>query len=34
MKAAGDSDGTNWSGCLNRLSASDFELIQIATGSY
>jgi hypothetical protein len=34
MRAAGDSDGTNWGSCLNRLSASDFQLVQIPAGSY
>ncbi len=34
MRAAGDSDGTNWSSCLNRLHASDFELLQIPAGNY
>jgi hypothetical protein len=34
MRAAGDSDGTNWSSCLNRLRASDFELLQIPAGNY
>ena len=34
MKAAGDSDGTSWGSCLNRLSASSFELLQIKAGSY
>jgi hypothetical protein len=34
LVAAGDGDGTNWHSCLNRLSASDFELLQIPSGSY
>ena len=34
MQAAGDSDGTNWSSCLNRLNAANFELIEIPAGSY
>jgi hypothetical protein len=34
LVAAGDGDGTAWHSCLNRLSASDFELIQIPSGSY
>jgi hypothetical protein len=35
MRAAGDADsGGNWHSCLNRLSASDLELIQIRAGTY
>lgn len=34
LQRAGDGDGTNWSSCLNRLSASDFELLAIKPGSY
>jgi hypothetical protein len=34
LVAAGDGDGTAWHSCLNRLGASDFELLQIKAGSY
>lgn len=34
MDAAGDASGTYWNSCLNGLSASSFELIQIAAASY
>jgi len=34
LAAAGDASGTSWHSCLNRLSASDFELLQIKAGSY
>ena len=34
LQAAGDASGTYWHSCFNRLSASDFELIQIPAGSY
>jgi hypothetical protein len=34
LVAAGDGDGTAWHSCLNRLNGSDFELVQITTGSY
>jgi hypothetical protein len=34
LVAAGDAKGTAWQSCLNRLSASDFELIQIKAGAY
>jgi hypothetical protein len=34
LVAAGDGSGTYWHSCLNRLSASDFELIQIKAGMY
>jgi hypothetical protein len=34
LAASGDSSGTYWQSCLNRLSASDFELLQIKAGSY
>lgn len=32
--AAGESSGNYWGSCLNGLSAANFELIQIAAGSY
>ena len=31
--AAGDASGSFWSSCLNRLSASSFELLQIPEGN-
>lgn len=34
LQLAGDGSGTTWRSCLNRLSASDFELLQIKAGSY
>jgi len=34
LNAAGDGSGTTWQSCFNRLSAADFELIQIPSGSY
>jgi hypothetical protein len=34
MQAAGDASGGSWKSCLNRLSASDFELLAIKAGSY
>jgi hypothetical protein len=34
LVASGDASGTSWNSCLNRLSASDFELLQIPAGSY
>jgi hypothetical protein len=34
LTASGDASGTTWQSCLNRLSASDFELLQIKAGSY
>jgi len=34
LTAAGDANGTWWNSCLNHLSASDFELLQIPAGSY
>jgi hypothetical protein len=34
LVAAGDGDGTAWYSCMNRLSSSDFELLQIPSGSY
>lgn len=34
LAASGDASGTSWHSCLNRLSASDFELLQITPGSY
>ena len=34
LVAAGDASGTSWNSCLNHLSASDFELLQIPAGSY
>lgn len=34
LAAAGDASGTSWSSCLNHLSSSDFELLQIQSGSY
>jgi len=34
LVAAGDGKGTYWNSCLNRLTASDFELLQIPAGSY
>jgi hypothetical protein len=34
LLTAGDGDGTAWHSCLNRLDASDFELLQITSGSY
>lgn len=34
LQASGDAAGTYWHSCLNRLSASDFELLQIKAGSY
>jgi len=34
LQAAGDASGSYWHSCFNRLSASDFELIQIPSGSY
>ncbi|HEY2858531.1 MAG TPA: hypothetical protein VGJ21_08950 [Terracidiphilus sp.] len=34
LAAAGDGDGTNWRSCLNRVKASDFELLQIKPGAY
>jgi hypothetical protein len=35
MRAAGDADSSgNWHSCLNRLSASNFELIQVHAGTY
>jgi len=34
LVAAGDATGTYWDSCLNRLSASDFELLQLKAGSY
>jgi hypothetical protein len=34
LVASGDATGTSWDSCLNRLSASDFELLQIKAGSY
>lgn len=30
LNAAGDGSGSNWSSCLNRLGASDFEMLQDA----
>lgn len=32
LRAAGDASGSTWSSCLNRLSASSFELLQIPAG--
>jgi hypothetical protein len=34
LVASGDASGTVWHSCLNRLSPSDFELIQIKAGTY
>jgi hypothetical protein len=38
MVAAGDANGSgknfSWKSCLKKESASDFEVIQIAAGSY
>ena len=34
LTAAGDASGTYWQSCLNRLKASDLELLQIPAGSY
>jgi hypothetical protein len=34
LDASGDASGTYWHSCLNRLSAADFELVQIEAGSY
>jgi hypothetical protein len=34
LVAAGDAKGTAWQSCMNRLKASDFELLQIPSGSY
>ncbi len=34
MAAAGEASGTYWYSCLNGLSASNFELVQIPAGSY
>ncbi len=33
LRAAGDANGTYWASCLNRLAASDLELLQIPSGS-
>jgi hypothetical protein len=34
LVVAGDASGTYWNSCLNRLGSSDFEILQIAPGSY
>ncbi len=34
LQASGDATGTAWQSCFNRLSASDFELLQISPGNY
>lgn len=34
LQASGDASGTYWQSCLNRLSAADFELLQIKAGNY
>jgi hypothetical protein len=34
LTASGDASGTVWHSCLNRLSASDFEIIQIKAETY
>jgi hypothetical protein len=33
LRASGDANGTYWASCLNRLAASDLELLQITSGS-
>ena len=34
LNAGGDAKGSWWNSCLNHLSATDFELLQIPVGSY